>query len=74
MFGSRWETPLLRSQQEADVLAKMRVGNRFPFGPKIVETSVPTHPPTHPPTHWRVFPVAELHETADKKLWSVSGA
>ena len=73
-FGPGWETPLLRSQQEADVLAKMRVGNRFPAGPKILETLVPTHPPTHPPTHWRCFPVAELHETADKKFWSVSGA
>lgn len=32
VFGPRWETPLLRSQQEADVLVKMRVGNRFPLG------------------------------------------
>ncbi|MDE0122495.1 MAG: hypothetical protein OXS33_12335 [bacterium] len=84
VLGPRWETPLLRSQQEADVLAKMRVGNRFPVGPKIVETSVPTHPPTHPPiggcspspSSMRpptrssgAFPVRELDETNDKRHW-----
>ena len=80
VFGPRWETPLLRSQQEADVLAKMRVGNRFPVGPKIVETSVPTHPPTGgsspsassmmtAASSSGAFPVRELDETNDKRFW-----
>ena len=51
VFGPRWETPLVRSQQESDTLAKMRVGNRFPHG---IETAVPpdsTPPP--PPKKYR---------------------
>lgn len=53
-FGFGWVTPLLRSQQEADLLAKVRIGSRFPFGSS---------------GRWSCFPVAELHETNDKKLW-----
>ncbi len=34
-FGPGRETPMVRSQDEADVLAKLRVGNRFPRGPRI---------------------------------------
>ena len=49
-----WLTPRLRSQQEADLLAKMRAGPRFPLGPS---------------GRWKCFPVAELHETNDKSLW-----
>lgn len=75
VFGPRWETPLLRSQEESDTLAKMRVGNRFPYG---AETAVPpdsTPPPEKiPNVHWQCFPVAELHETADKGFWSFSSA
>lgn len=49
-----WLTPRLRSQQEADLLAKMRTGPRFPLGPS---------------GRWKCFPVAELHETNDKHFW-----
>ena len=75
-FGPGWETPLLRSQDEADLLARMRVGNRFPLGAGIAEhsQSPPPPPPDSTKSLWCCFPVAELHETADKKLWSVSGA
>ena len=53
-FGPGRETPMLRSQDEADLLAKLRVGNRFPLGAG---------------GRWSCFPVAELHETADKRFW-----
>jgi Eco57I restriction-modification methylase len=52
-FGPAWTVPLLRSQAEADLLAKVRVGDRFPRGGG----------------RWRCFPVAELHETNDRQLW-----
>ena len=53
-FGPDRQLPLLRSQQEADVLAKVRSGSRFPLGPG---------------GRWKCFAVAELHETNDKKFW-----
>ena len=53
-FGPGWQTPLLRSQEEASLLARLRRGNPFPHGAG---------------GRWSCFPVAELHETADKKLW-----
>jgi hypothetical protein len=53
-FGLGWTTPLLRSQAEADLLAKIRKGSLFPFGSR---------------DRWRCFPVRELDETNDKKLW-----
>ncbi len=53
-FGPGWTVPLLRNQIEADLLAKLRRGSRFPFGSS---------------GRWRCFPVAELHESQDKKLW-----
>ena len=56
-FGSEWETPLVRSQAEADLLARIRTGSLFPHGSD---------------GRWSCFPVAELHETNDKTLW-VSG-
>ena len=49
-----WLTPRLRSQQEADLLAKLRTGARLPLGPS---------------RGWKCFPVAELHETNDKRFW-----
>lgn len=49
-----WLTPRLRSQQEADLLAKLRTGARFPLGPS---------------RRWTCFPVAELHETSDRRFW-----
>ena len=49
-----WLTPRLRSQQEADLLAKLRIGTRFPLGSG---------------DRWKCFAVAELHETNDKALW-----
>ena len=53
-FPPGWITPKLRSEAEADLLAKLRSGSRFPLGSR---------------GRWRCFPVAELHETNDKKLW-----
>ncbi|MGI8808891.1 MAG: Eco57I restriction-modification methylase domain-containing protein [Acidimicrobiales bacterium] len=53
-FGPHRTVPLLRTQTEADLLAKLRLGSPFPRGPG---------------GRWRNFAVAELHETNDKKLW-----
>ena len=53
-FGPGWVTPLVGSQDEADLLAKLRIGSRFPHGAG---------------RKWLCFPVAELHETADKRFW-----
>ena len=52
-FGPGWETPLVRSQGEADLLARLRTGHRFPRGAG----------------RWSCFPVRELDETNDKKFW-----
>jgi hypothetical protein len=54
-FGPGWTTPLLRTQAEADLLAKLRRGNTFPHGAT---------------GRWRCFPVRELDETNDKHLWA----
>lgn len=54
LFGAGWMTPRLRSQDEADLLAKLRVGSPFPNGAA---------------GRWRCFPVRELDETNDKRLW-----
>lgn len=53
-FGPGWATPLLRGQEDADLLAKLRIGSWFPCGSS---------------GRWRCFPVAELHETNDRRLW-----
>ena len=53
-FGPGRETPVLRSQEEADLLAKLHVGSRFPLGAN---------------GRWLCFPVAELHESQDKRFW-----
>ena len=53
-FGPGGETPLLRSQEEADLLARLRTGQRFPHGAG---------------GRWRCFSVAELHETHDRHFW-----
>jgi hypothetical protein len=53
-FGPGWATPLLSTQEDADLLAKLRLGSPFPFGPN---------------RRWRCFPVGELHETNDRRLW-----
>ena len=55
-FGPDWMTPLVGTQTEADVLAKVREGALFPFGEKT--GAAPR------------FAVAELHETNDRRLWS----
>lgn len=57
-FGPHWMTPLVGSQTEVDLLAKVRTGNPFPVGER-----------THPTYR---FPVAELHETNDRGLWADS--
>lgn len=53
-FGPGWTTPLLRSQAEADLLAKIRRGTPFHLGAG---------------NRWQCFPVRELDETNDKTLW-----
>lgn len=53
-FGPGWTVPLLRNQEEADLLLKLRRGSRFPFGSG---------------SRWRTFAVAELHETNDRRFW-----
>jgi len=59
-FGPGWTVPLLRGQAEAGLLARLRRGTPFPYGPG---------------GRWRCFPVAELHETGDRHLWEgASGA
>ncbi len=57
-LGPGLETPLLRSQAEADLLARVRTGSRFPHGSD---------------GQWSCFPVRELDETNDKKLWRDGG-
>jgi hypothetical protein len=52
-LGPELEVPLLPSQEAADVLAKLRHGSPFPLGGG----------------RWVCFPLRELHETDDKKLW-----
>lgn len=52
-LGPSLEIPLLANQLEADLLAKLRVGGRFPHGAN----------------RWQCFPIRELDETDDKKLW-----
>ena len=60
-FGAGWMTPRLRSQDEADLLAKLRVGSAFPLGSAVAQGF---------PGRWRCFPVRELDETNDRHLWS----
>ena len=55
-FGPHWMTPLVGTQTEVDLLAKVRTGNPFPFG----ERARP---------QFR-FPVRELDETNDRRLWA----
>lgn len=54
-LGDGWLTPRLRSQAEADLLAKLRMGSRFPLGSG---------------GRWMCFAVRELDETNDKRLWA----
>ena len=53
-FGPGYQTPLARSQQEADLLERVRRGSQFPYGSG---------------DRWWCFPVAELHETNDAGFW-----
>lgn len=53
-LGDGWLTPRLRSQAEADLLAKLRTGSRFSLGSG---------------GRWMCFAVRELDETNDKSLW-----
>lgn len=53
-FGPDWSPALLRDQREADLLAKVRRGRRFPVGAA---------------GRWRCFPLREFHETDDRALW-----
>ena len=55
-FGPGRETPMLRSQAEADLLAGLRKGSRFPIGAS---------------GRWSCFPVqGDFNETKDRQLWS----
>lgn len=53
-FGSNYETPLVGSQEDVRLLERVREGAKFPYGSR---------------DRWACFPVAELHESADKALW-----
>lgn len=53
-LGPDGEVPLLPSQAHAELLAKIRAGGPFALGSE----------------RWRCFPVAEFHETNDRKLWA----
>ena len=54
-FGPGRETPLLRSQDEADLLGRLRVGTRFPLGTG---------------RRWSCFPVqGDVNETHDRRFW-----
>lgn len=54
-FGPGWETPLLRTQAEAELLAKLRgATSLFPFGAG---------------GRWQCFPVRELDESKHKPFW-----
>ena len=55
-FGPDWMTPLVGTQTEAHVLAKVREGALFPFGEKA--GAAPR------------FPIRELDEAMDKRLWT----
>ncbi len=89
VFGPIGEAPLLRSQAEADVLSKMRVGNLFPFGPgspgnhstptpeKTPNSGAASRSPnsTKPTTGSSgAFSVRELDETNDRRLWQEGDA
>lgn len=52
-LGPGRELPLLPSQAAADLLPRLQAGTRFPHGGG----------------RWRCFPVRELDEATDKKLW-----
>jgi hypothetical protein len=56
-LGPGGEVPLLASQTAADLLGKLRAGEPFAFGGG----------------RWRCFPVAEFHETNDRRLWQDAG-
>ncbi len=52
-LGPELEVPLLPSQAAADLLAALRTTGPFPLGAG----------------RWKAIPVAEFHETNDKRLW-----
>ena len=58
-FGPGYQTPLVRSQEEADLLERLRHGSRFPYGSG---------------NRWSCFPVRELDETNDAWLWRGQGS
>lgn len=53
-FGTDWAPPLLRSQAEAELLAKLRTDERFPCGAG----------------RWKAFPTSDFHETKHKCYWT----
>ena len=54
-FGPGRETPVLRSQDETDLLSRLRKGHRFPHGTGA---------------RWSCFPVqGDLNETNDRRFW-----
>ena len=65
-FGPGWMTPLVGTQPEADVLAKVRVGNLFAFGSDKRERERERERENK---SRGVFPVTDLHETNDRHLW-----
>jgi hypothetical protein len=53
-FGTDWAPPLLRSQADADILAKLRTDESFPYGAG----------------RWKAFPTTDFHETKYKSFWT----
>ena len=53
-YGPGRMVPLLRDDNEADLLARLRQGDPFPLGPG---------------QRWLCLPVGELHETNDAHFW-----
>ena len=71
-FGPHWMTPLVGTQPEADLLAKVRTGNPFPLGARELPPESPTSKVGTVDTCRGVFPVRELDETNDRRLWTSS--
>lgn len=68
-FGPHWMTPLVGTQTEVDLLAKVRIGHPFPFAAHGFPAISPIRPQRTANTCAGVFPVRELDETNDRKLW-----
>ncbi|MYD41104.1 MAG: hypothetical protein F4W94_05150 [Acidimicrobiia bacterium] len=69
-FGPHWMTPLVGTQAEVNLLAKVRRGNPFPYMSKGLPAIAPTTPENPASMSIGVFPVRQLDETNDRHLWA----